>query len=897
LQHLKTSLLLLLALLLCGTLAAQSGFRLYGYVADKTGQTVEGVPLYLRYPGDTLRAMSDDSGYFYFSNVRSRDFSISIRTSGIDTFFHDYHLTAKAADSFMLDTIIVNTQFHQLQHVNIVASPVTVKEDTIEFRADAYKTREGAVVEDVLKKISELTVDKDGNVTINGQAISKLKVNGKDFFGGNVTTATKNIPANMISKIQVIDDYGYQAGVTGIKTGEPQKVLNLTLKSDKNIGGFGNLTLGGGNQDRYLGSAMLNYFNDSRQITLMGEANNINVNALSYGYGNTGGGVTISKSAGLNYVDKFGEKISLYGSYSYAQQDTRVSSYINQQDVNPANTRITERSTNNDNGNYNHRADLNFDYKVDENNAFHGTLNGGLSGTSGSSSDMSRIYFPETFTTSNNTARNTGTTPSAGATLNYSHKFSKKGRVLFTSASYSYFGNNADNSLNNTYDTYDSTQSPIIPVTTRQVQHIINDNKTVNTGFTASYTEPITESTRLDFNYDLNRSAISNDHAVYNVDSITGAEVRSPVQSNAVDYHTMTNKFGLNLKHEKKRYNATLGFSLQSAALDGELVGKNVALNYNRLNVAPILRFVFNLKEQRKLIFNANALNRLPTIYQIQPTVDSSNYTNIIYGNPNLKSEFTNSFGLSYNNYDKNSGRSLNTNLNFATTQNKIVSVITNDPSGLFKKTSYTNVDGFYALNANANYAIPFHNRRYTLSFNSSGSFTNNITFTDGQQNNGRNYVFRAGTRFNVNLPDIIELNAELDYTLNYALMQYAGDNVGNQAQTYLLNISGKNYFFKDLGIGYNYAKTINIGFNNGTNNPDNLNLYLEYRCLKHKVGTFKLQGFNIFNQVPGSTRTISGTSIIDSRYNTLGRCIILTFTLRIQKFQAPPAEKDPAVK
>jgi hypothetical protein len=190
-----------------------------------------------------------------------------------------------------LDPIKVKVQTNMLNTVVVSAViPITIKEDTVEYKASAYKVREGSPVEDLLKKLPGVSVDKDGNVTAHGKQVTKVRVNGKDYFTGDVQTATQNLPADIVENIQVIDDYGDQANLTGIKTGDPDKILNITIQKGKSKGNFGQGSVGIGNDDRYQAKLSANSFYDARQLAVIGTWNNNNTNTFNIGSSGGGGG-------------------------------------------------------------------------------------------------------------------------------------------------------------------------------------------------------------------------------------------------------------------------------------------------------------------------------------------------------------------------------------------------------------------------------------------------------------------------------------------------------------------------------------------------------------------------------------------------------------------------------
>ncbi len=318
---------------------------------------------------------------------------LSVTSIGYEGIRKRYTIDIADTKPITLDPIVLKTESKQLNQVNIIGViPVKIKEDTVDYKISAYKVRENAPVEDVLKKIPGVDVDASGNVTTQGKSITKVRINGKDFMGGDVQAATKNFPADLLESVQVIDDYGDQANLTGIRTGEPNKILNFTIRADKNYGYSVQATGGDGrdllpeqngvkadNQNRYMGS--VNYFNfkGNRQITVLGALNNTNTNTFNFGGGGGGGrtggrqsggnglvsnrdGITLARAIGANYRDQWGKYTSVYGSYSFSDNSTfTTSSNIR---ANNNGTGNTNESISNENP-INHRFTFNLEYKPD----------------------------------------------------------------------------------------------------------------------------------------------------------------------------------------------------------------------------------------------------------------------------------------------------------------------------------------------------------------------------------------------------------------------------------------------------------------------------------------------------------------------------------------------------
>lgn len=903
----QTVLLILGMLMMLPAAFAQRAAVIRGVVTDSTGVPLQGASVKLIAGKDSTGASSGKDGSFRLQLQTSAPLKLLITSIGFEPFSKTYKASAEeinagsirmVPDASLLGEVIVKS-----------VNPITVKEDTIEYKADAYKVREGAPVEDVIKKLPGVTVDKDGTVTAQGKPVARVRVNGKDFFGGDVQTATQNLPANIIDNIQIIDDYGDQANLTGIKSGEPEKIININIRKDKNKGYFGNATLAGGTDERYSAGLVANSFNDERQLSFIGAINNTNANVFNFNGGGRGGGarganfgsgergggggngISLSRSAGFNYRDAWGKKISVNGSYSFTSRSTNTISASQTQDFNPTNIRFTDRNSNSHSSNYNHRATFNLEYKIDSMNYLKISPFVSLSSSSSASQSNSSISQKGYYTLNNNVSSGESTAPNTGTDFTYNHRFARKGRNINLSGSITYSYRDQGQDLKNNYTNADSTFTPVLVTDTIQQQNIDINNKNTRTQARFSYSEPLgsttgTSRTVLELNYEWNRSATENQRSVNDIDPLTGGSTFNPVQSNHFDYQFVTNRIGMSIKGNSTKYNYVIGIVSQPTTLSGQSIGKNINTDYHNMNWIPSARFVYNFARSHSLTLTYGGQSNEPGFMQLQPVTDSSNLNNIVVGNPNLRAELTRRLSLQYNRFDNKSGRSLFTNLSFDQTDNKIVNSRVNNPSGTGRTVSYLNTNGFYNINANGSFTRPFFDKKFTASVNFNANYNNNISYTDNQRNRGNNWNIRPGTQLRLDIENIIDASFNVNYTIYRTTTKYAQYTNTTKARTLNIGINGKNYFFKDLTLGYDFSKVINYNFSSNVNsNPLILNLFMEYRFLKNKLATVRIQGFDLFNENTGITRTIDETMIVDSRSNRLSRYFLLSFNYRLQKF------------
>ncbi|HTH29873.1 MAG TPA: carboxypeptidase-like regulatory domain-containing protein, partial [Lacibacter sp.] len=266
----KKLLLLLLIISTSVSVKAQTA-GIPGKVTDSTGSkgldkaTVKLVEK--NFPYDTSRTSTNAKGEFSFAKIPTSTYSIVISYTGYKPMIKEFFKPSAGVSNIDLGELVLVNSYLDLKEIVIEAPAVTMKEDTVEYRAGAFQTKPNATTEELLKKLPGVQVDREGNVTAQGKAVTRVKVNGKDFFSGDPKTATKEIPADMIDKVQVIDDYGDQSSASGIRDGEPEKIINLQLKKDKNKGIFGRAQAGYGTNDRYTGALTINRFNNSKQLS------------------------------------------------------------------------------------------------------------------------------------------------------------------------------------------------------------------------------------------------------------------------------------------------------------------------------------------------------------------------------------------------------------------------------------------------------------------------------------------------------------------------------------------------------------------------------------------------------------------------------------------------------
>jgi hypothetical protein len=698
---------------------AQNGREVHGTIIDSTKQTLPGTNITLvSDQHDSTQTVTDANGKFVFPAVKGNKVVITVSSIGYITLKRHYALTNDNTPAD-LGTILLKSESRMLNQVNIVGViPITLKEDTVEYKASAYKVRENAPVEDLIKKLPGVDVDVNGNITTQGKQVTKVRINGKDFMGGDVQSATKNLPADVVENIQMIDDYGDQANLTGVKTGEPDKIMNITIRKDKNYGYFGQATVGDGEDalpqsqgipdaNRYLASVNAFNFNGNQQIALLGSINNTNVNTFTFnstggagggggGFGGGGGGgrgnaargaqnnggltttqngITDAHSIGANFRDQWGKYLSVYGSYSFSDNTVSTTTLNNQQNTNPTNPSVQQQNSIDKIENINHRFTWNMEYKPDTINYLKVTPTFSYAGTNTIDSETDNLTsaVPPPTIYSVLTGANSHA-PTYGFTALYNHRFPRRHNLSINVT----FSSAPSNAYQNPVYNYTSG-TPTAPLD----QQISTYSRTNSYGTSLSYLVPIGKLSYLEFTYALNYASTTNNKQADTLfDPQNMAFQNDATLSNQFNYTFTTNKGGINYRFIEKKYNFTMGVAAQSADLSGysptkadafpqiEGVGTTTMAalfngyspvaggntNVSTFNFVPTARFVYNFSRSRNFTVNYNGSSSAPAFSQLQPVVDFSNALYPVEGNANLKPQYTNNFSIRYNNFSFQTG-------------------------------------------------------------------------------------------------------------------------------------------------------------------------------------------------------------------------------------------------
>jgi hypothetical protein len=794
-----------------------------------------------------------------------------------------------------------------------VKSPIVVKEDTIEFNADTYKTQANAVVEDLLKRLPGVEVGSDGKITANGKEVKKILIDGKEFFSDDPTVASKNIPAEMINKLQVIDRKSDLARLTGVDDGDDETVINLTVKKGMNNGWFGTVNAGYGTDDRYAGNVMINHFRDGNQFTILGGGNN--TNNLGFGDGAAGRfqrfggdrGVTTSQYAGINFNvgSKEDDHFRVGGDimYSHSDRDTRTRTarqYLLQDSTSyeDANTNARDKS-------HNLRGDFRIKWEVDSNNTIDFRPNFSFNFNKSERGDTSSLFAGDPARTAVNRSLsnyfNDGKSYEWGARLIYNHKVaSHPGRSQSLMLNYRYSNVHEDG------DTYTDNTYYLVPEKNQLIDQTANNHrKTHNVTGRISWTEPIGDVTNarfLELSYRGNYRYTTSDKMVYDNErtgtwpsgTITDAEWNERL-SNSFRNTFYNQEFSVGFRQVRKAYNLNVGISVNSAmSKSKDLINSARDIKERwAWSVAPFARFRYKFTETRNLNFFYRMRANQPSITQLQPVADESNPKNIIIGNPELKPTFNHSMNLRFGDFAQGAQRSIMAMMNVDFAQNSIVSTVTTDELTGGRTTSYTNVGGVWSAMAMNMLSFPFGADK--VWYFTSHMFTRygvNKSVTDGVENRSSTWMinYSPGLAFRNSVFDI-ELRPR--YSFQNTTTSALKSNARN-IHTWGGMFDGTYSAPFGLVISTDLSYSTTSGYSAGYNSDQWIwNGSLAYQFLSEKQAAVTISVYDILGQRKNIFRNVTGDYIEDVYYNSLGRYGMVTFTYRFNTFKKGEQPKD----
>ncbi len=921
---------------LYGTAAAQS--KVTGTITDtEDNNLLAGAVVRLTSVDDSAKwqgTVSDRVGKFEFSSIANGLYHLRINYIGYKT--SALEVAVNNSDQH-LGTVSLTRNATPLKEINITEQAVRVvqKNDTSEYNAGSFKKNKDATTEDLVTKMPGIT-SEGGTVKAQGETVKKVLIDGKEYFGDDAVLALRNLPSEIVDRVQVFDRMSDQSSFTGFDDGNSQRAMNILTKSGMNNGVFGKLYAGYGylTDSRYSAGGTINWFDGNRRLSFIGMSNNVNQQNFSFqdllgitgssqrgpgmpggGFSGRGGGrgnwmgnsaesnfivgqqsgIATTHSAGVNFSDVWGKKkkLKITANYFFNLTDNANKSELTRTYFNTSDTSTVYRELNNTSSrNMNHRAGLRLEYVIDSMNSIFFTPRFNYQSNEQDNLIAGQNTFSEgtllSKTQSSYSSRNTGY--NATGEFLYQHKFKKLYRTISFNVGTTInnkWGKTSQEALNSYLNLNDSATIDQ-QANTASTSHKVNGN--------ISYTELAGKNAMFQFSYEPSYTWNKADKKTFNYDTATLEHSSlDTTLSSKYDNDYMTHRGSASYRLKGKQFNLTLGISGQYALLTGEaLFPAAFSIERNFYNVLPNARLDYRFKNSSNLRVMYRTSTNPPSISQLQSVIDNSNPLLLSTGNPNLKQSYSHFMMVRYGFTNTKKGQSFFAFASANYTQNYIgnSAIIATQDTALTAEvilrsgsqlTMPVNTSGSVNANSFFTYGFPINKIKCNFNLNAGFTFIRNPSLINSAQNWSNTYGVNGGFVFNSNISE------KIDFTLSY-------NGNYNVVKNTLQSSSDNNYFTHNANIKFNWQFWKGFVFNTGLLNTlftgvadgyeQNIFLWsaaLGYKFLKDQSLDVRVSVNDILNQNSGVSRIVAETYVEDSRTQVLKRYLLLTVTYNLR--------------
>lgn len=898
---------------------AQNSYRITGIVKDNYNEPLLSAGVRINNSSDSTVAgvITDVDGNFVVTGLPSGVYKVIIQYSGYLNFEKTVNVYGQ---DVALGLIKMAVNAKQLSEVEIKANVLAVEQngDTTAYNAGAYKVNPDASAEDLVRKMPGMDMSS-GTPKAQGETVTKVLVDNKPFFGNDALTALQNLPADIIDKVQVYDEKSEQAQFTGFDDGNTTKTINIVTKPDKRSGAFGKVFAGYGTDETYSAGGNLNYFNGDQRLSLIGMSNNVNIqnfsrqdltgissgggrgrggrgNASSNFLTNQQGGISQTNAIGLNYSDKWGEKVEVTGSYFFNNSHNVMDEEINRLYVLPEQVGQTYKETDSsDSRNFNHRINLRLNYTIDSNNSLLFVPSLSFQKTENHSDMLGQTFDAQSglLNQTGNSFQNNRNAFNLSGMLLFRHKFQKQGRTLSLFARGSMDNNKGNSWLTANNFFADTSLNDIID----QSANIKGNSQSLNVNI--NYTEPISKASYLQARYGVGYQYGESEKYTYNYNPFyeTYSDLDTQL-TNVFNTSYLTNSLGLAYRISGEKINAALGANFQHAQLksDGRLpAASEINRQYNNVLPYAFLRYRFNNTTNLSLSYRTGT--NAPSVGQLQNVVDNQNPLQLSSGNPDLSQDYEHTLRLRFRSANIEKSLSVFAMLSGAFTQDYIGNntfVAGHDtllPNGFqlaqggrFSRPE--NMDGNWNINAFGGIGMPLNFLRSNLNINLQAAYLRLPGIVNNRKNFANNTSFGAGLTLSSNISE------KIDFTLS--------SNGNYNTVTNTVNSSSDNNFYNQstrLSVNYIFWKGIVLNtdivnqFYTGLSQGYNQNYYLwnasiAKKLFRNQQGEIKISVYDLLGQNQSIQRTISEIYAQDVRTNVLQRYFMFTFTYTLKAFK-----------
>ena len=905
----------LTVLLSCFVLLAMSSMAQYSHISGTVADTLEkkqlsNASILLLRPKDSVLVKytrSDAKGHFQIDKVPAGPYLLLVTYPS----YADYvdSLDAKDSSGVTLPTVPLMLKSKLLETVVVNGSKgaVRIKGDTTEFNADSFRTEANASVEDLLKKLPGIQVDRNGKITAQGETVKKVLVDGEEFFGDDPTLVTQNLRADMVDKVQVYDKKSDQATFTGIDDGQREKTINLKLKNGKKNGYFGRLTADVGTDGYYDEQLMANYFKNKEKIAVYGIISNTGKTGLNWSerdnYGQSvlgtadvdestgfisiqntnddldtwsgrfeGQGYPAVKTGGVHFNNKWDDEMqSLNGNYKYMDLSVKGNSTTNTETILPDTLYYNNQKQTFNNRIIRHSVNSIYEMKFDSSTSLKIMADGGTDHkTTYDQYESDYLASDSSMVNSNNRTTSTvGDNRAVNSNFLFRKKMHRVGRTFSLNVRENYTDNTSAGYLNSNTQFY----SKGIPSSDSLIdQYKDYHTKTTLIDSKATYTEPLSKVSFLVANFGVLVNNSHSDRNSYNQDLTGKFSVLDSIYSNNYQYNVFTEKGGLAYNFVKKKMRFAAGADVGFAKFHQSDLVADTSATRHFVNWFPTASFMYSFTNMRRLNFQYNGIPQQPSVTEIQPILTNENPLNVYIGNPGLKPQFTHRMSVFFNDYKVLTDRGIWANVWVNFTPNDISTSTYVDASG--KQTNqYVNVNGTYSVGGWMSYSFKWKKPDIRFGFNANPNINNNVSYVNGLRNNTHSNSFTFGP----SLYKSKEKKYDFDVNFNATYTKSTSSiNTGIVTEYWTYQIETGGNLYLPLKFQIHADANINLRPKSSafptSNNVTLINGWVGKKFLKHDQLLFKVAVNDLLNQNVGFNRTVNSNFISQNTYSTIRR-------------------------
>lgn len=865
-------------------------------------------------------------GSFLMNRMKDGNYILYISYPGYADYSEKFALDSnRTTKDFSMIGLVLKTNLLKEVIIKGTVSTIRIKGDTTEYNAKAYNLSPNAKVEDLLKRLSGIQIDKNGKISAQGQTINKVLVDGEEFFGDDPTLVTRNLRADMVDKVQLFDKKSDQATLTGMNDGRTDKTLNIKLKEDKKNGHFGKADVGVGTDGYYREQLMFNSFTAKQKFSVYGIIGNDGKTSLDWqdnakyatsnidistpgmmidlgGYDELeshsgqydGKGLPVARTGGVHYDNKWKSDIlSVNANYKIGALTVDGTNNIQTQNNIPTGRLNSNADQTFHSHVFRQKIDGVFQVKPDSTSSFKVTLNGGIKNTEQINHAFTTTEDEASALLNNNLLNNSSKTDqhNLSAGVLYTKKLNKPGRTFSLNFIGSINKVNSTGLLNSKINFY-SNGLPDSVQTVNQFKANVTSNNAVNT--ILNYSEPLSKAMLMIVSYGLTAGSSRSNQRTFNQSAVGNDSFLDSLYSNDFEVKQFSNQFGLNFNLAKNK--TMLAFGSKVSTVDFrqlDIYSKN-KLNRDFILWNPQVNLQYRISQQSSIRLNYDGNSVEPTVAQLQPVLINNDPLNITQGNPDLKPSFSQRAFVGYQAYNPLNGQLVGIFAGYQLTANAVVSNLTTDSSGR-TVNRYINLDN--KNTGNLNFSAFFDRKIKPLDLNAGINLNINgnayYNLSNNELNRTNYTVYTLQARFSKSKENLYEFNASLGptYTSSGSSLQ---QNINNNGRGF----TGNGDFTLYLPGKFQLSTNVNYQYNSKTETFDQnfsrviINASLNKLFLKEQTLKLSLSGNDLLNQHTGFNRYVSGNLITQSNYTTIRRYFMISLSYDFNKAGADKKTK-----